>query len=94
MITTINQFRKLNENIANLKPLKPIKQKFLLYANPNNSTNRAYVAIGGDNVSQVLKSARQYPGSYTILHKDMGTNDDLQKAKNMFSNYNFGDTSF
>lgn len=64
------------------------KVKFILYTNPNNVTNNAYVAIGFE-VKEVLSDARQYPGSYKILYQGSGTNDDLQKAKNMFSNYKF-----
>lgn len=67
------------------------KEKFLLYINPNNSTNRAYVAIGSAKVKDVMSSAKKYSGSYQILHQGSGTNDDLQKAIKMYSNYNFGD---
>lgn len=69
------------------------KEKFLLYTNPNNSTNRAYVAIGSAKVKDVMSSARKYSGSYQILHQGNGTNDDLQKAIKVFGNYNFGDVS-
>ena len=67
------------------------KEKFLLYTNPNNSTNRAYVAIGSAKVKDAMSSAKKYSGSYQILHQGSGTNDDLQKAIKMYSNYNFGD---
>lgn len=68
---------------------KSPRKKFLLYTNPNNSTNKAYVAIGQD-VKDVLKDSKEYPGSYTILYQGTGTNEDLQKAKSMYSNYSFG----
>jgi len=76
----------VNENLNEAK-----KEKFLLYTNPNNSTNRAYVAIGSAKVKDVMNSAKKYSGSYQILHQGSGTNDDLQKAISMYSNYNFGD---
>ena len=69
-----------------VKKLK--RKKFLLYTNPNNITNKAYVALG-DSIKSVMQSSREYPGSYTILYTAMGTNEDLQKAKAMFSNYSF-----
>jgi len=65
------------------------RKKFLLYTNPNNVTNRGYVAIGED-VKDVLRSSRDYKDSYTILYQGTGTNEDLQKAKSMYSNYSFG----
>ena len=65
------------------------RKKFLLYTNPNNVTNRGYVAIGED-VKDVLRSSREYKDSYTILYQGTGTNEDLQKAKSMYSNYRFG----
>jgi hypothetical protein len=67
------------------------KEKFLLYTNPGNSTNRAYVAIGSSDVKEVLSDSRKYRDSYLILHQGSGTQDDLIKAKRMFSNYRFGD---
>lgn len=68
------------------------KEPFLLYTNPNNVTNRAYVAIGANDVREVLKSARKYEDSYQILYRGRGTNDDLKKAKEMHSNYKFDDS--
>jgi len=65
------------------------KQKFILYTNPNNVTNRGYVAIGTVDVKKVLRSANTYPDSYTLLYQGKGTQDDLVKAKQMFSNYSF-----
>ena len=77
----------VNENLNEAK-----KEKFLLYTNPNNSTNRAYVAIGSDKVKDVVSSARKYAGSYQILYGPVrGTNADLQKAISMWSDYSFGD---
>jgi hypothetical protein len=77
----------VNENLNEAK-----KEKFLLYTNPNNSTNRAYVAIGSDKVKDVVSSARKYAGSYQILYGPAkGDNADLQKAIGMWSDYNFGD---
>ena len=64
------------------------RKKFFLYTNPNNITNKAYVALG-DSIKSVMQGSREYPGSYTILYNAMGTNEDLQKAKAMFSNYSF-----
>jgi hypothetical protein len=69
---------------------KQKRKKFVLYTNPNNVTNKAYVAIG-ENVKDVLKSSRQYPDSYDILYQATGTNEDLERAKSMFSNYSFND---
>ena len=48
----------------------------------------AYVALG-DSLKRVMQKSREYPDSYTILYTAMGTNEDLQKAKAMFSNYSF-----
>ena len=65
------------------------KQKFLLYTNPNNSTNRAYIAWGSE-VKEVLKDQRDYPGSYKILYQGTGTESDAKKiASDMFSHYKF-----
>jgi len=77
-----NSYRK-GGGVGKLK-----RKKFLLYTNPNNITNKAYVALG-DDIKSVMQSSRAYPGSYTILYTAMGTNEDLQKAKEMFSNYSF-----
>ena len=77
----------VNENLNEAK-----KEKFLLYTNPNNTTSRAYVAIGSEKVKDVVSGARQYAGSYQILYGPVkGDNADLQKAISMFSDYNFGD---
>jgi hypothetical protein len=75
--------------MVNKKNMK--KQKFILYTNPNNVTNWGYIAIGAAEVKEVLNSAKSYPGSYTILYQGKGTQDDLVKAKQMFSNYRFDD---
>lgn len=69
------------------------KEKFILYTNPGNLTNAAYVAIGAADVKDVLSSAKRYSDSYTILYQGSGTQDDLVKAKQMFSNYRFGNES-
>ena len=69
------------------------KEKFILYTNPGNSTNAAYVAIGAADVKNVLSSAKRYSDSYRILYQGKGTQDDLVKAKQMFSNYRFGNES-
>ena len=78
----------LNESLNEGK-----KEKFLLYTNPGNATDRAYVAIGADDVREVLSDSKRYRDSYLILFQGSGTQDDLIKAKNMFSNYRFGDES-
>ena len=69
------------------------KEKFILYTNPGNSTSAAYVAIGAADVKDVLSSAKRYSDSYRILYQGKGTQDDLVKAKQMFSNYRFGNES-
>lgn len=69
------------------------KEKFLLYTNPGNSTDRAYVVIGAADVREVLSDSKRYRDSYQILFQGSGTQDDLVKAKNMFSTYRFGDES-
>lgn len=77
----------VNENLNEAK-----KEKFVLYTNPTNSTSRAYVAIGSEEVKDVMQGARQYAGSYKILYGPVrGDNTDLQKAIKMWSDYNFGD---
>ena len=43
------------------------KQKFILYTNPNNVTNRGYVVIGTKHVKEVLRDAKSYPGIYILL---------------------------
>ena len=83
----IKSDKYFNENLNEAK-----KEKFLLYTNPNNTTSRAYVAIGSEKVKDVVSGARQYAGSYQILYGPVkGDNADLQKAISMFSDYNFGD---
>jgi hypothetical protein len=78
-----------NESYKNGGGVDKLKRKkFLLYTNPNNTTNKAYVALG-DDIKSVMQSSRAHPGSYTILYTAIGTNEDLQKAKAMFSNYSF-----
>jgi len=69
-----------------VKKLK--RKKFLLYTNPNNVSNMAYVQVG-DAIKTTMRKANAYPDSYTILYTGMGTNEDLEKAKAMFSNYRF-----
>ena len=69
------------------------KQKFVLYTNPNNSTDRGYVVIGAADVREILSDAKKYSDSYKILYQGTGTQDDLVKAKNMFSDYRFGEES-
>ena len=69
------------------------KVKFVLYTNPGNSTSAGYVAIGAEDVREVLSDAKRYSDSYKILYQGSGTQADLVKAKNMFSNYSFGNES-
>ena len=69
------------------------KQKFVLYTNPGNSTSAGYIAIGAADVREVLSDAKNYSDSCKILYQGNGTQDDLVKAKNMFSDYRFGDES-
>jgi hypothetical protein len=69
------------------------KQKFVLYTNPGNSTSAGYVAIGAADVKDLLHHAKRYSDSYKILYQGSGTQDDLVKAKQMFSDYSFGDES-
>lgn len=68
-----------------------LKAKFVLYTNPNNITNNAYIVVGNDEVRDVLQSSKKYPDSYTIIYQGKGTNSDLLKIKSMYSNYNFND---
>jgi hypothetical protein len=65
------------------------RRKFVLYTNPNNVTNYAYIADGAYKANDVLEGARTYPGSYTILFKGMGNDKAIQKAKDSFSNFEF-----
>jgi hypothetical protein len=69
------------------------KVKFVLYTNPGNSTSAGYVAIGTEDVREVLSDAKRYSDSYKILYQGSGTQADLVKAKNMFSDYSFGNKS-
>jgi RNA polymerase-interacting CarD/CdnL/TRCF family regulator len=69
------------------------KVKFVLYTNPGNSTSAGYIAIGTEDVREVLSDAKRYSDSYKILYQGSGTQADLVKAKNMFSNYSFGNES-
>ena len=68
---------------------KQPRSKFVLYTNPNNVTNRAYTARGAHDANDVLRSARTYPDSYTILAQGMGTEADIQKQQSFFTNYRF-----
>jgi hypothetical protein len=68
---------------------KPKRSKFVLYTNPNNITNRAYTTRGARDVNNVLRSARTYPDSYTILSQGMGTEADIQKHQSYFPHYQF-----
>jgi hypothetical protein len=72
---------------------KSLKQKFLLYTNPNNVTNRAYVAIGTCDVKSTLRSAAEYPDSYRILYQGKGDNTDIQNSISEFRAYNFGNVT-
>lgn len=66
------------------------KPKFVLYTNPNNITNYAYCAEGPE-ANEVLRNAKKYRDSYTILYQGRGNDEDIEKAKEMFSNYTFVD---
>ena len=68
--------------------MRTARKKFLLYTNPNNVTNFAYVVTGAE-VKEVLTSARSYPGSYKILYQGMGTESDIQTAQRQFTGYRF-----
>ena len=69
------------------------KQKFVLYTNPGNSTNAGYIAIGAADVREILSDAKNYSDSCKILYQGSGTQADLLKAKQMFSDYRFGNES-
>lgn len=91
MDTKANLLKKLirKEVASVIQEAMTRKQKFVLYTNPNNSTNAAYVAWGPE-VRDVLKDARQYPGSYKILYQGSGTSEDAAKiANSMFRGYRF-----
>jgi len=64
-------------------------QKFILYTNPNNITNYAYVSYGALDVNGILKYSKSFPGSYRILYSGRGTDDDINKAKQLFPQYRF-----
>ena len=78
-------------NESNINEAK--RSKFLLYTNPGNSTNSAYIAIGAEDVREVQRDARTYRDSYKILYQGTGTQEDLEKATKRFSNYSFGKAS-
>jgi hypothetical protein len=84
-LRTFEEF--VNENYIN----EDKKEKFVLYTNPNNVTNKAYCAIGTYEVKDILSDARKYPGSYSILYQGKGTVEDIRKAKSMFS-YSFNES--
>ncbi len=71
------------------KPPKQRRQKFALYTNPNNVTNNAYSVEGASEVNTMLRNARQYPDSYTVLMQGFGTDSDIQSAKDAFRHYKF-----
>lgn len=75
------------------EPLEEIvgNKSFLIYTNPNNITNKAYLAIGTD-VSEVKRSAREFPGSYQILHQGKG-DKAYHSAKKIFSDYSIVEKS-
>jgi hypothetical protein len=85
--------KKLKENMDEPVIAEAKKVKFVLYTNPGNSTNAGYVAIGNEDVREVLRDAKKYSDSYKILYQGSGTQDDLVKAKQMFSDYRFGNES-
>ena len=68
---------------------KQTRSKFVLYANPNNVTNRAYTARGAQDANAVLRSARTYPLSYWILFQGTGSAEDIARAQALFSYYRF-----
>ena len=65
------------------------RRKFVLYTNPNNVTNNAYIADGAYDANEVLRSAKTYPDSYTILHQGTGNDEAIQKAKQLFPYFRF-----
>jgi hypothetical protein len=66
-----------------------IKQKFVLYTNPNNVTSMAYVAKGARDVNSVLTRAGHYPDSYQILYQGKGSELDMRQAQQLFTHYTF-----
>ena len=83
----------IKENMDESVIAEAKKVKFVLYTNPGNSTSAGYVAIGTEDVREVLSDAKRYSDSYKILYQGSGTQADLVKAKNMFSDYSFGNES-
>lgn len=69
--------------------MKAGRQKFLLYTNPNNATNAAYTVTGAPGVKEVLRRARSYPDSYTILYQGTGSTEDVKTACEAFRHYRF-----
>ena len=69
--------------------METTKQKFVLYTNPNNVTNRAYTAIGTHDVKKLLTRANTYPGSYRILTQGKGTIQDIKDVQKAFTEYQF-----
>ena len=65
------------------------RRKFVLYTNPNNVTNKAYMADGAYSANQVLNSAKNYPDSYKILFTGTGNDEAIQKAKDSFTFFEF-----
>jgi len=64
-------------------------KKFVLYTNPNNVSNRAYCVVGAYDANAVLKGAKEYPGSYSILYQGKGTDDKIEEIKDQFRSYKF-----
>ena len=64
-------------------------KKFVLYTNPNNATNYAYCAEGAFDANEVLKSAKDFPGSYRILFQGKGNAEKIEEIKSRFANYKF-----
>ena len=66
-----------------------IKQKFVLYTNPNNVTNMAYTAKGSHDVKTLLNRSGHYPDSYQILYQGKGSELDMRQAQQLFTHYTF-----
>ena len=64
-------------------------KKFVLYTNPNNVSNYAYCVVDSRAVNAVLKDAKEYPGSYSILYRGKGTDDKIEEIKDQFRSYKF-----
>jgi hypothetical protein len=60
-------------------------QNWVIYTNPNNTTNTAYLAIG-KQATDVKKDAKQYEGSCKIISQGKG-NKSLQLSKDNLINY-------